>query len=115
MSTEALLDAIAPGFAGEPSATKQVFIDLAAQRLSATAWGTLYQQGVVYLAAHLMTVRDNAGNGLAGAVTSVKTGGLSVGSSGAMSDHELATTSFGQEFLSLQRRIATSPYIRSTC
>lgn len=93
----------------------EVFIALAADRLSAEVWGArLYPQGVAYLAAHLLTITARGaaggGSGAAGPVRQEMAGRVmvsysdSAASSGAGSD--LGATPYGQEFLALRRKLA---------
>lgn len=57
-----LLRAIAPRFAGRTDDALNVFIDLAVARLNTSVWLAsgvdMYKKGVVYLAAHLLTLTD---------------------------------------------------------
>lgn len=90
--------AIAPELAGETDETLSTFIDLAAERMTPSAWGSVYGTAVAYLAAHLRTValRDHAG-----AVSSVSVGRWSV--SYSTEPGPLGATRFGQEYLALMR------------
>ena len=102
-----LLDAVAPEFSGEPTATKNLFLELAASLLDPKAWGSTYATGAVYLAAHLMKVRPGSGGGSgAGAVTSEKALSWAVTYATVAlteADGRLGTTPYGLMFLNLRR------------
>lgn len=119
-TTITLLDFIAPEFSGETTADKETAIDMATQRLSSKAWGTLYQQAVVHLAAHVLKKRDRSTGsaqaaGFVGPVTSIKSGDLSISgpgpSTGGGSDADLKSTEYGQALLTLRESIGTTPFI----
>lgn len=99
-------------FASTADARVQLFLDDAALTVDATAWGARYDLGLCYLAAHLLTIAARGGAGAAGALTQVKVGDLSrnyaqtTGISGPY-----ATTSYGVEFLRLQKTILRSPSV----
>lgn len=111
MSSRDLLKTVASEFASEDDAKLDQFLELAAQRMSATEWGGLYTQGAVYLAAHLLTLQARAASGSTGAgpVVGVKTGDREVrygASVGVLSrDSTYATTSYGLEYLNLRRSL----------
>jgi len=112
------LDAIAPEYASEPTATKETFLEMAAQRMTPEVWGRLYEQAAAYLAAHLLKVRqrgeDFAASGGAGAggVSSVSTGDLSVSFEGAgdgaqtLNEEALSSTEYGQQYLHLRGQLS---------
>ncbi|MFU8806542.1 MAG: DUF4054 domain-containing protein [Bradymonadaceae bacterium] len=107
MSAHDLLIAIAPELATESEARIDTFLELAAQRVGAHAFGKVYVQAVTYLAAHLLTLSNrarDAGMAAAGSITSVGTGGLSVsfGQAAGMGDESLSSTVYGLEFLELR-------------
>jgi hypothetical protein len=104
------------------------FIQAAAQRLDAVAFGGLFDQATVYLAAHLLFrsplggTPGGAGVDGAGAVTSKKAGDLSIGfgaSAGggagmpiAHTDVDLMQTHYGRQFIAIRdTRSAGVPYI----
>jgi hypothetical protein len=106
MSRE-LLKAIAPELEGETDERLDTFLELASQRVGPKAFGKLYAQAVVYLAAHLLTLSNrarDAGVAAAGPVTSVGTGGLSLsfGAASSMGDESLSSTIYGLEFLEIR-------------
>lgn len=111
-----LFEAIAPEFAG--SARADVFLSMAARRLSPRTFGRLYPEAVAYLAAHLLTMSPEDGGAeaaSAGPVVSRGAGSLSVsyGAVGGLvdvSDSTLAQTRYGREYLAILRsRSATAP------
>lgn len=124
MTTPALVRILAPEYVAEDDTTLQVFLDLAAARLDAAAFGNVYAQANAYLAAHILTIARRgvagaagsgagAGQGASGAVTAISTGDWSVSFAGGMNGSEggvdtlaessLMTTRFGKEFLALRR------------
>lgn len=118
-SSIATLKALAPQYASEPDDTLEVFLSMAAEQMDAEAWGTLYEQGAAYLAAHLLTLRDRgqqaAGHGgAAGAVTSVSEGDQSIGYAGGGStaqtptEEALSSTTYGEQFLQLRGQLAST-------
>lgn len=111
-TTEEIFAAIAPGLASDPAAN--LFFGLAAGRLAVDVWGIYFSEGVAYLAAHMLTMRDRAfasGGGASGPTTSRKAGDLaeSYGSAGTFSnsDSALSQTTFGLMFLELRRMLST--------
>lgn len=112
-----LLVAVAPEFASESTGRLDTFLELAAQRLDATWWGDLYQQGAVYLAAHLLTLSARASAGVTGAgpIVSQRAHDLSVGFGavvGVLSeDAKMATTSYGIEYLNLRAKLGPTAMV----
>jgi hypothetical protein len=114
MDVLTILQAIAPDLATD--ARIDTFIALAQDRLSASAWGSLYPQGVAYLAAHMLTkANESAGGGASGLsggpVINRSAGDLSVGygapvGSYGSGDGSLAETSYGREFIALRAILA---------
>lgn len=122
MSTSrTLLRAIAPELAGVDDATVDVFLGLAAERMDATAWGDLFQQGAVYLAAHLCVLAQRAAatgvSGGAGPVSAIKTGDVSVsfGAIGGViataSMQAMSTTPHGLQYLALRRQVPMTGFV----
>ena len=111
MSSRDLLKTVASEFASESDEKLDQFLELAAQRMSATEWGGLYTQGAVYLAAHLLTLqaRAAAGSDGSGPVVSKKAGKVETrygATVGVLSrDATYATTSYGVEYLNLRRSL----------
>lgn len=113
-----LVDLIAPNFRGDPK-RRNAAIDMAARFIGATSekWGPVYLDAIANLAAHYLTLYDPDGafaggggsGGIAGAITSVRTGdwaisgeGSNAGSGGAYSDASLKLTVYGKEYLRLR-------------
>jgi len=117
MTSLETLTLLAPEFDDLDSATREGHLTIAAEQLSSDAWGSLYQQAVVRLAAHMLTLRARslaAGAAAAGAgpIVGIKAGRQQVNYGAAVgvlnADSKLATTSHGIEYLNLARRIGTS-------
>lgn len=92
----------------------EVFIALAADRMSPEVWGSrLYPQGLAYLTAHLLTMaaRGAAGGGAgaAGPVKQEMAGRVMVSyatsASAGAGANDLDSTPYGQEFKALQRKL----------
>lgn len=110
-----LIRAIAPDLADVDDVALDTFLELAAQRISQSVFGSVYVQAVSYLAAHLAVLSQRAalaaGAGVVGGgpVAGVTTGGLSVSFGQAqvtamsgLGDESLKTTAYGLEFLALR-------------
>lgn len=105
-----------PEWAAIDDSRIQFFIDDAVLEVGAGPWGTLYEKGVLLLAAHFLTLDQIAqGNktppgSLDGNVTSRSVGdvsvsfGLSSTESGNTSEEYLKKTTYGVQFLRLQKR-----------
>jgi len=101
-----------PEFTAQSDALVTTKIAQAAARMDATAWGTLYTEAALFLAAHLLelTRRAQASGAVAaaGAITSMTTGRVSVsyGSTGGGSGSSggtLDATPYGLEYQELLR------------
>lgn len=117
MASRDTLRIIAPELATVADETLDAWLTFAAARISATAWGDLYEQAACYLAAHLYTVsqRSASGESGAGAVVGRKAGDLEIRYGAVVgvlsSDATLATTPYGVEFLSLRKLLPTAAAI----
>ena len=113
-----LLKFVAPEFEDLDDAALDMALSLAANRISAVAFGKIYPQAAAYMAAHILATSrgDAASAGVAGAITSVKTGDLAIGATalatGSAGDSALASTPYGARFLELRDTVPTSPYRR---
>lgn len=116
-SSLTLLRTLGPELAGVDDATCNTLLGLAAQRIDASVWGELYQQGCVCLALHLLTLRARTASAAAGAAgagppTRLKAGDLEVGYGAAVGvlqgDAVLGTTTYGIEFLGMRRSLAST-------
>lgn len=100
-----ILDAIAPEFANNP--LKDIHLELA-EGQTGTVFGAQRDHAVALLAAHTLTLanRGKSVGGVAGAVSSLSEGQLSVGFSGSSDAGKgsLGSTSYGEELLRLRRQ-----------
>lgn len=120
MTSLELFRAIAPELEAETADRVGTFLTLAATRLTSSAWGAVYAEAVVLLAAHMITLSPAAGTaepGVSGAITSRTAGDLSVTyaastSSAPWSDAWYARTTYGQQFVALRNtRAAGGPRV----
>ena len=107
------LKAIAPTLAnGRTDEELNIFLGLAVGRMNACVWGSLFTQGVAYLAAHLLhlsAVRAAAAaTGAAGPLTMQMAGRvqLSYGQPRDWDKNGLQLSPWGQEFDALTRKLA---------
>ncbi len=122
-TTLQLFRALAPDLCEEENGRVEIFLAAAARRLNPPAFGILFPDAAVYLAAHLL-LRSPAGGsgginvGGGGAVTSKKAGDLAIAfgsaasavSNVALSDVDLLETHYGRQFLSIRdTRAAGAP------
>lgn len=105
MTVVEIMEAIAPELAAD--SRRDVFITLAASRLTASKFGNLYAQAVAYLAAHLMACAPpTTAEATTGAVVAESTGGMSVtyaaptAPTGTATDY--TSTKYGVEFLNIR-------------
>lgn len=87
------------------------YLDCACSMVNAQCWGSKFECGVIYLAAHLMTV---ANGGETGAVTSKKIDKISVGyasTSFDTSDAAFSSTKYGRNYLALRETIIVFPVV----
>lgn len=106
---------------GQTDPTIECFLEQAALRLCASAFGVLFQQATIYLAAHLLLISPEGGTGTGGAggpVTSKKTGDeaisfgsiVSLATGASLGDADLMKTSYGAQFVSIRNsRAAAAP------
>lgn len=121
MSSLALYRTLVPDHAAVADATVDVYLELAARRHTASAWGVVYPEAMVWYAAHRIQrlPGSGAGGGSAvevGQVVSQRDGDLSrtyaqPASSGTnAADAELRTTRYGELYLDLRdSRAASAP------
>lgn len=105
-----LLD-IAPEYAIEDSSKLGRFIGYAAEDVNREFFGTRADRATAYLAAHMLA-RSAASSSAAGAVTSEKVGDVSVSYAvnSAAGAADLATTSYGSEFVRLRKACYKGPF-----
>lgn len=108
-----LLQLLSPELGARPEAP--AYLTLAAQRLDPESWGSVYQQGAVYLALHLMEEAQPSGGSAmaaggaaaAGPVTSIRTGDQAVSYGqiqGSPEDAPYLTTRWGRQYIALRRQ-----------
>ena len=103
LTTSELLVKVAPGFSGD--ADIDLFVEIAASRLSPTIFGTQYRYAVALFAAHMLEMRDRGEEG-AGAtpVTSERAGEVArsyaAPKEGQVEDLDLTT--YGRQYKSLR-------------
>ena len=79
--------------------------------VNATTWGVKTDEGVKLMTAHLLALEGRGGS--AGSITSQKVGDLERKFSDPMSNggDVLMSTSYGAQFLSVEKSLVTSPFI----
>jgi len=124
LSTMQLFRAVAPTLCEETDDRVGIFLDVAAVRMTPAAWGNVYQQALVYHAAHLLTLSPASAGGsgggsssdgaTAGPITKKKAGDLEItygtasasgGSSGggtSNAEADFTTTHYGRQLLALR-------------
>jgi len=117
MCTVSAVEAIAPEFVGDVRV--QPFIDSAMACHDPEYWGNCYCPAIAFYVAHCLTVLPGSGDpaaGLSGGpITSVTTGGMSVGYASPASDisgedQQYLSTIYGRKYLSIRStRVSTSP------
>lgn len=117
MATSAqIFAALAPTLASD--SRRDLFLELAAARITANGWGGVYAQAVCLMAAHMMVKAPTSDDGGAGAaaagpITSKGGGDLSIGYGAVSSkpvapaDMDLASTEYGRAFIQLRDTRAT--------
>lgn len=118
MSSLALYRELVPGHSAVDDDLVTTMLALAARRHTATAWGDLYPEAMVWFAAHRVERLPGSGasGGSAaevGTITSQSDGDLSRSyaapvSTGSALDDELSSTRYGQFYLDLRRTRAAS-------
>lgn len=106
MSVSSILSAIASEFDGD--AARDTFISLASNRVNYTFFGANAEFAHALMTAHMMTMRDlskKTGGFAIGALTGMKEGdvSLSMKASGSSNESDLGATSYGMQFLNLQK------------
>ena len=106
MSVSSILSDIAPQFDGD--AARDDFISLARNRVNYEYFCNNAEVAHAYMTAHMMTIRDlsqKTGGISTSGLTQLKEGDLSISMKGGSSadESELATTSYGKEFIDLQK------------
>jgi len=105
-----------PEFATETDDRIQLFIDDAELILNATTWGTKYDLGVAYLAAHCLSIANlnSAGDFTPyGPLTGKAVDGTSISFASAtyaIDDTFYASTSYGLRYISLRKSLQIAAY-----
>ena len=114
---------IAPEFATLTSTVIQTFINAAGLSVNSEAWGEKTDLGVSYLTAHRLTISfpggsATGGDPTTGTIKSEKVGDLartygesSSPSTGSTGEKMLASTKYGQIFLTLQDEVPAGPMV----
>ncbi len=105
------IKAFAKEFEGENDTRIELFVEYATAFVNENKWGRKYKLALILIACHLLTLGDREGNG--GPVTAESVGELSrsYGQTTGSEDPELASTSYGQQFLSLRKTLVITPLI----
>lgn len=100
-------------FADTPDARVQIFLDDAALDMNEAFWGSKYDLGQVYLAAHLLIINQKTSVGKSGSSSPI-TGRTVDGSSVTYSDPISAggdpfmnSTSYGQNYSTLKKHLGS--------
>jgi len=100
-------------FAAVADAVVEGFIAEAQRDISSTAWGTRYDDGVLYLSAHLLAVIMGGGVGVSGPVVSETAGPVSRSYAGpiGLAAESLATTVYGRRYLQILHTLGLGPVV----
>lgn len=113
ISVDDKLTAIAPEMCSVSVERRQVIIDMASGQVG-TVFGDNRDLAIAYLAAHMLTMADRAGN--SGPVSSVKEGDLAISYAAPQKGAEsYAQTSYGAEFVRLRSQHVFGPRTRKMC
>lgn len=106
MVTPSSLKELFAELADVPGEKVERFIGMAERRVSRDAWGARADDGVMYLAAHLLTQSEKGAGAAPGPVSSVSVGEVSQ-SYAVPSDLQgsLGATHYGREFLELRGHV----------
>jgi hypothetical protein len=104
--TVAAFQAKFPEFADTESALVQDCLDSAQRNVSTTAWGARADDGVYWLAAHLLRVTQNGANAASGPISGHSVGDVSVSyATTATPGDGLAATAYGVQYVALRSMI----------
>ena len=104
-----------PAFASLTEATVQKWLDRAALEMNPDVWGTLYDEGHMFLAAHKMVCMSvlPGVSASAGAVKSKSVGPVSVtyatSDGGSVSDNDLERTAYGRQHKAMRATLLLGP------
>ena len=92
------------------TASINLFIGMAERCVNESAWGCKYDDAVVMLTAHLLTVACREGIG--GSLASERVGDLQVTYGAQIQSNSFyATTSYGQTFLAMMKTLTLTPFV----
>ena len=117
LATKAELLAFAPGLCGENREPAETLLEVAGSMISLECWGTKASNGHLLLAAHLLQLFAGAGGASAGGPVASRTIGK-ISESYAVAtqaDAELATTTYGQLYLTLRKTLLLLPITGRAC
>lgn len=101
---------VAPELKCETPETISFFIAMAQRRVSQLVWGQYNDDGVTFLAAHLITMRNRMGT--PGNPSTLKVGNVEAQYVGfTNSKTALTSTSYGLEYLELRKLVVVSPTV----
>jgi hypothetical protein len=100
-------------FAGASQSVIEGYIAEASRQLSEFGWGDFYDEGIKYLAAHLLAVMKAGSKGSAGPVTSERAGPVarSYAAAEMSSTEALSATTYGRRFMELRHMVAGCPRV----
>jgi len=100
-------------FASMAESAVQSAIDEAVREVSQSVFGTRYDDGVKYLAAHLLAVMKQGGNAPSGPVLAEHVGaiGRSYAIPAGITAESLAMTIYGRRYLEIRQQVAGGPRV----
>lgn len=110
MITVADMKEYAPEFKDVNTAKLQRCLDMATRFVSETAWGVKYDDGVLHLALHYLTLAQR--RDVSGSVQSEQVGDLSVTYGSDESDSsDYGSTSYGRIFYAMMKTLVLTPRV----
>lgn len=107
------IKSVAPELASETNETIQIFLNMALLRVDAKVWGLYRDMGVIFLVAHLLTLKKR--RGAAGQVTEQKVGDVLVQYAdmtvGKHMDMSYIQTVYGIEYVQLRDLVVITPMV----
>lgn len=105
------IKAFAPELQSESDARIGMFIEFGKTFVNESKWSNKYKLGLILISCHLITIANRGGTG--GAVTSERVGELarSYGQASGNGTDEMASTSYGQQFLMLRKTLLFTPIV----
>jgi len=101
----------APELQSESETRISMFIEFGKTFVNETKWANKFKLGHILITCHLITMANRGGQG--GAVTSERVGELarSYGQASGNGTDELASTSYGQQFVMLRKTLLITPFV----